>query len=192
MLRLARHMEQQTQATVLSARRAEESMGQEMAGLVQNLAQDYAELCMISRDAIETIPAPDQAEKLRWAVKNIGQTTRGLLQAAIGVAAGKPESAPIGGARHITGAASSLRSLDFSAGSMNDRVSNFSLIASLICLVELDILIECTNYQTNIVDNFLHSCNTMRSVLYNQTSMNCRLSHFANKITGWKEILLQD
>ncbi|KAL5104483.1 Talin-1 [Taenia crassiceps] len=120
LLRLARHMEQQTEATVRAARRPQESISQEMTGLVQNLAQDYAEICMISRDACETIRDPHEAEKLRWAVKNLGQTTRGLIMATVNVAASRPDASLSRG----VGAKPPpcLRSLDFSAGAMNDRL----------------------------------------------------------------------
>uniref|UniRef100_A0A5K3F121 FERM domain-containing protein n=1 Tax=Mesocestoides corti TaxID=53468 RepID=A0A5K3F121_MESCO len=128
MLRLARHMEQQTQATVLTARRPQESTSQEMTRLIQNLAQDYAELCMITRDACETLHDPHQAEKLRWAVKNLGQTTRGLIQATVNVAASKPDT--LGRTSTNSNVPASLRSLDFSAGAMNDR------LRELIALLE--------------------------------------------------------
>lgn len=121
LLRLARHMEQQTEATVRAARRPQEPTSQEMTGLVQNLAQDYAEICMISRDACETLRDPHEAEKLRWAVKNLGQTTRGLILATVNVAASRPDASLNRGGVGAKPPAC-LRSLDFSAGAMNDRV----------------------------------------------------------------------
>ncbi|VDK38281.1 unnamed protein product [Taenia asiatica] len=130
LLRLARHMEQQTEATVRAARRPQEPTNQEMTGLVQTLAQDYAEICMISRDACETLRDPHEAEKLRWAVKNLGQTTRGLILATVNVAASRPDpSLSRGGVGAKPPAC--LRSLDFSAGAMNDR------LRELIALLEV-------------------------------------------------------
>ncbi|VDM32021.1 unnamed protein product [Hydatigera taeniaeformis] len=130
LLRLARHMEQQTEATVRAARRPQEPTNQEMTGLVQNLAQDYAEICMISRDACGTLRDPHEAEKLRWAVKNLGQTTRGLILATVNVAASRPDTSLSRGGVGAKPPAC-LRSLDFSAGAMNDR------LRELIALLEV-------------------------------------------------------
>ncbi|CDS39815.1 talin [Echinococcus multilocularis] len=130
LLRLARHMEQQTEATVRAARRPQESTSQEMTGLVQNLAQDYAEICMISRDACETLRDPHEAEKLRWAVKNLGQTTRGLIMATVNVSSSRPDPSFSRGSVGPKPPAY-LRSLDFSAGAMNDR------LRELIALLEM-------------------------------------------------------
>lgn len=123
LLRLARHMEQRTEATVRAARRPEESSSQEMTGLVQSLAQDYAEICVISRDACETIRDPHEAEKLRWSIKNLGQTTRGLIMAALNAAASKYDTSSFTRKGALARSPATIRSLDFSAGAMNDRVS---------------------------------------------------------------------
>lgn len=115
-------MEQQTEVTVRTARRPQETSNQEMTGLVQSLAQDYAEICMISRDACETIPDPQEADKLRWAVKNLGQSTRGLILATINVASSKSDTSSLTRKGNLSRPPASIRSLDFSAGAMNDRV----------------------------------------------------------------------
>lgn len=121
LLRLARHMQQQTEAAVRTTRRPEETASQELTGLVQSLAQDYAEICMISRDACATIRDAHDAEKLRWAVKNLGQSTRGLIMAMFNVASSKSGASLTRGGIGAKPSAN-LRSLDFSAGAMNDRV----------------------------------------------------------------------
>ncbi|KAM3178827.1 hypothetical protein ACTXT7_001784 [Hymenolepis weldensis] len=130
LLRLARHMEQQTEVTVRTARRPHETSSQEMTGLVQSLAQDYAEICMISRDACETIRDSHEAEKLRWAVKNLGQTMRGLIMATVNVASSKSDTSSLTRKGALARPPASIRSLDFSAGAMNDR------LRELIALLE--------------------------------------------------------
>ncbi|VDK42970.1 unnamed protein product, partial [Dibothriocephalus latus] len=80
MLRLARHMEQQTQSALIVSRRADATA--ELPPVVNNLAQDYAELCLVCRDASETLPDGRQSDQLRSAVKNVGNATRALIQSA--------------------------------------------------------------------------------------------------------------
>ncbi|VDN98923.1 unnamed protein product [Rodentolepis nana] len=130
LLRLVRHMEQQTEVTVRTARRPQETASQEITGLVQSLAQDYAEICMISRDACETIRDPHEAEKLRWAVKNLGQTTRGLILATVNAASSKSDTSSLTRKGALVRPPASIRSLDFSAGAMNER------LRELIALLE--------------------------------------------------------
>ncbi|KAL7064228.1 hypothetical protein AAHC03_04719 [Spirometra sp. Aus1] len=125
MLRLARHMEQQTQAAVIVSRRADAAA--ELPPVTNNLAQDYAELCLVSRDASETLPDGRQSDQLRSAVKNVGNATRALIQSAT---SGAFATARDGLGRQLAEGSPSQRNLDYAAGLMNDR------LRELIALLE--------------------------------------------------------
>uniref|UniRef100_A0A0X3PHC1 Talin-1 n=1 Tax=Schistocephalus solidus TaxID=70667 RepID=A0A0X3PHC1_SCHSO len=125
MLRLARHMEQQTQSAVIVSRRADATA--ELPPVANNLAQDYAELCLVCRDASETLPDGRQSDQLRSAVKNVGNATRALIQSATSGAFARTRDGP---GRQLVEESSSQRNLDYAAGLMNDR------LRELIALLE--------------------------------------------------------
>ncbi|TGZ65701.1 hypothetical protein CRM22_005745 [Opisthorchis felineus] len=79
LLRIARHMEQLTQAIQLRARQPP-SDG-ELAPLAHTLAQEYQEMCQTCKGAAATLPDARQADELRGAVRAVGMATAELVQA---------------------------------------------------------------------------------------------------------------